>query len=1133
MIQSPMDDVDLKCYGNRKRKRESRKRKLLVNERVEVMSLEEGFLGSWHPATVTRCGRLKRHVKYDNILDDKGLDYVVDVVNVSSVLDGVSVTSSSDSCSNERGLIRPLPPPFGLEEKDLKFGLCVDVHYQEAWWEGVVFDNCDGMEERRVFFPDLGDEMKIATHQLRRTHDWDEASEIWKPRGKWMLLELIEECERGSFITVSVQQIWYDVRASKDFDNIRDWTCKNKDLWRNIVMEIVGDYYTLTEEETLPALNLPKDFMKEAQVIGSHSLVENGDMPNLVDSDKKCGSVIAIEEEYDKELLADEASKMGIISQEQVEPVSAAQEDASFCEKKRKRRHSKSIPGHPMIITEVEYCSDVIAIEEEYDKDLLVDEASKMGIISQEQVEPISAVQEDAGFCEKKRKRRHSKSIPWHPMIITEVEYCSDVIEQYLLGCGSKTIRELLKGKVWKHLAYLGWKIEWTEDSNFLGRRRYRYKSPDTQDFKVYTSLIQVVTHMSSMKSVLLQINDSNKMHLTKEKNLSNLSDQPQNDWDQDVYPPKEAPSLVKSVIEPEFCHEAVVKYYLHALENHGDEKKKWKLKAMKHLLAEGWSFDYPTKNRRTILYKSPENLCLGTLQGACRLYIKERIPEWTTSGIAPLNEENVDNDNLLQSLSQLLQKEPELNTVDVSLAIEPTEGRRNHKRERKSKRHGKGAPTRVLRSSKRVQEVCAPSLSHQMPQNVLSWLIDNKMVMPRCKVFYRGKGGGNVVEGRITCDGIKCCCCQEVYGLGGFVNHASGSSSDCRPSASIYLRDGRSLLDCIVQIMHDHRARESAENPCNDLCDGENDNVCSVCQYGGVLMISLMVTGFVHHVAAGFAAKLKLKGRSMAFFLPAFNVNINVYAGLQSLLGKPIVVGANNLTWTLVKYINSGVGSVKDELLAENYSKLSVALSVMHECFEPFKNPVSNRDIIDDVIYNSRSELNRLNFQGFYTVLLERNEEMISAATIRIFGQKIAEVPLVGTRLQYRRLGMCRILMDELEKKLMQLGVERLVLPAVPGVLETWTNSFGFSEMTNFERSQFLDYAFLEFQGTVMCQKLLTKIPSSDSVVTKETHPKPCEGFSVKCRIDFGKSSPVSEVDQAEEVDKSRVMDMQVEEYV
>lgn len=96
------------------------------------------------------------------------------------------------------------------------------------------------------------------------------------------------------------------------------------------------------------------------------------------------------------------------------------------------------------------------------------------------------------------------------------------------------------------------------------------------------------------------------------------------------------------------------------------------------------------------------------------------------------------------------------------------------------------------------------------------------------------------------------------------------------------------------------------------------------------------------------------------------------------------------------------------------------------------------------------------MNFHGFYTVLLERNEELISAATVRwvwdlycattslclvddcylkswttstypvsclfvnsfrVYGKKVAELPLIGTRLQYRRHGMCRILMNELEK--------------------------------------------------------------------------------------------------------------------
>jgi hypothetical protein len=66
--------------------------------------------------------------------------------------------------------------------------------------------------------------------------------------------------------------------------------------------------------------------------------------------------------------------------------------------------------------------------------------------------------------------------------------------------------------------------------------------------------------------------------------------------------------------------------------------------------------------------------------------------------------------------------------------------------------------------------------------------------------------------------------------------------------------------------------------------------------------------------------------------------------------------------------------------------------------------------------------------------------------------------------------------------QKLMELGVQRLILPAVPGVLNTWTGSFGFSKMTDSERLQFVDCTFLDFQDTIICQKLLMKLPSAQS---------------------------------------------------
>ncbi|KAK7385538.1 hypothetical protein VNO78_31261 [Psophocarpus tetragonolobus] len=1137
---SPMDVDGEKSYGSIKRRRGSRKRKLLVNERVEVKSVEEGFQGSWHPGTVIRCGKQKRHVKYDYILNDKASKYLVDVVCVSLVLDGIA---SSSDCGNEYGFIRPLPPPLEFGERDLLFGRCVDVNYKEGWWEGVIFDHFNGMEERSVLFPDLGDEMIIGTHQLRITQDWDEATENWEQRGKWTFLEVVEESERESIIAISVKQIWYDIRARKDFDDIiKHWTCNLKELWRGLVDEVVGDYYTLTLDEVFPALNFSEDFLKEtselhsvepidnihydvnefgSDIVVTDSPMENRDTSNLLESDKICYSIIPLQE---KEIS---------ILEEPLSPVQEIKPDAG-------------------------------------------------------------EIMEARNSTERKRKRRRSGSLHWKPLVLSEVESCPDVLKQYLLGHGSKTIRELLKTKVRNHLAYLGWQIEWTDDKYFPGRGRYRYKSPDAQDQKIYSSIIQVLTHMqmeSTMNIEQPQI-DHDRMHTTNDTNLSYLlSDQPSNGQDVDVCSPNGEPSHAKVEIEMGFCPQAVVKYYLNASDKYWVDKGKWKLKAKKHLLAEGWTFEYPTNKRRTTLYMSPRDQCLGTLRGACRLYIKDKIPEWTNSGMIPLNvpamnEESVghvDSDDLFQILSQLLEKEPELLTTSPVRISTDNENhtRRGKPKASKPKHHRKGSSTLMLRSSKRVQKVSASSLSQQRPQNVISWLIDNELVMSRCKVYcYAGGRNPDVAEGRITYDGIKCSCCQKIYGIDGFVNHA-GVSSDCRTSASIFLKDGRSLLDCMIKAMHNHRTREDMNTPCYALSEGENDNICSVCQFGGELILCDQCPSAFHKAClgledipdgdwfcpscrCGICGQIKIAGTEDVFFLTCIQCEHKyhvgclksrekdesrrymenwlcgreceqIYAGLQNLLGKSLMVGANNLTWTLVKFINSenhDVGTTKNDLMAEKYSKLSVALSVMHECFEPVKNPFTGRDIIDDVMFNTRSELNRLNFHGFYTILLEQNEELISVATIRVFGQKVAEVPLIGTRIQYRQLGMCRILMNELEKNLMKLGVERLVLPAVPDVLETWTKSFGFAKMTSFERSQFLDCAFLDFQETALCQKLLTRIPSPDSGLTREAHPKSGDVFRLKCKIEFDKSSSVSEVDKAEETDKSE-MDQQVVECV
>lgn len=86
------------------------------------------------------------------------------------------------------------------------------------------------------------------------------------------------------------------------------------------------------------------------------------------------------------------------------------------------------------------------------------------------------------------------------------------------------------------------------------------------------------------------------------------------------------------------------------------------------------------------------------------------------------------------------------------------------------------------------------------------------------------------------------------------------------------------------------------------------------------------------------------------------YGCSLQIFYGLHRILGKKFSVGTEHLTWTLLKYMGSDFSkqdASDDEGLVESYSKLNVALHVMHECFEPVEEPRTKRDLMEDVIFN------------------------------------------------------------------------------------------------------------------------------------------------------------------------------------
>ncbi|MCD9645905.1 hypothetical protein HAX54_035261 [Datura stramonium] len=1182
--------------------------KLQVDQKVEVRSTENGFLGSWHLATVIASDDLVRQVQYNHLLSDDGSINLIESVKVSSMVDGV--IPAEKMSLTYRGIIRPVPHPLQIGRWLLSYGQCVDLFYQDAWWEGVIFDHEDGAEERRIFFPDMGDEMKAQVDNLRITQDWDEVSEEWKPRGSWMFLEIIEEIEQQHLLFVSLKQIWYEVREKNGYKNIKEWTSTSRDIWRTLIKEVVHENTMLTVEQFFCELNTSPDFVEGGQL--------------LKFPEPALQAILRVESYFDSSAIVPFIEAMcNSVSGERLcmdRDVSCLQPGEKQLVSQGFAPISEGVPLSGSVIF-----SSLLPSQEEQ----LAVSPSALSVLHppENEISGISSITKSGRLNFESSNEIHSrkrKRLEWRAMVHV-AEFCPDAVSEYNDNYMSNHRSPKSLQKLKKHLIYLGWKIEQAKDCSII---RTRYIAPVG---KIFHSLRQVCKMLEKSETWAegQKISDDGSSDdlnlsscLAKTQTCSEVSELP--------YTSQEP------IIDPEICPQAVIDYCsLGSPENpaynklNSGEKKYMTTKAKKHLAATGWVLYYHSKrNKRELRYFSPHGKTFYSLINACRWCMQQ----WETEGQLP---ELFSPSTVLEFQGNLarqrtsckrlstatfsvmkLSKEPaQLNKLTV---CEISKKRKKNNHSDKKQIHAGGwnmlkkgdesrssrtvtdgiesqSSARLLRSSKRARQATRSSSLHHTPRTVLSWLIDNNVVLPRAKVQYRGKKDGcPMAEGRITRAGIKCKCCQKVYGISNFQVHAG--SSYHRPSANIFLEDGRSLLDCQLQMKEKCRVRNTWKRP-RSLKKGShlgtNDYVCSVCHYGGELLLCDECPSSFHTGCLGMkevpdgewfcpscccemcgqsrfdknkdhftdsslliccqcehkyhVGCMRNKGLQKLDYYPVGSWFCNkrceqICLGIRQLLEKPVIVGIDNLTWTLLKYVKPDdldSDAANDEFILETYSKLSVALDVMHECFEPVKEPYTRRDLMEDVIFNRWSELNRLNFQGFYTVLLERNDEVITVATVRVYGEKVAEVPLVATRFQYRRLGMCRILMNVLEKgeegrvvaedvptKLMELGVERLVLPAVPTVLNTWTTSFGFSVVKESQRLNFLNYTFLDFQGTVMCQKLLQKIPPDVSSGSTEAYQAQFDHINRKENVELDGSSALSEVLQAEQIEGSEIVD-------
>ncbi|KAH9671026.1 PHD-type domain-containing protein [Citrus sinensis] len=188
---------------------------------------------------------------------------------------------------------------------------------------------------------------------------------------------------------------------------------------------------------------------------------------------------------------------------------------------------------------------------------------------------------------------------------------------------------------------------------------------------------------------------------------------------------------------------------------------------------------------------------------------------------------------------------------------------------------------------------------------------------------------------------------------------------------------------------------------------------------------------------------------------LPEFHLNaIKKYAG-----NSLETVSDIDVRWRLL----SGKAATPETRLL-----LSQAVAIFHSCSTAM-NDMAPADYTDHSLHRTFTSFKNDEINDHMP-----SSSVVSAGILRVFGQEVAELPLVATSKINHGKGYFQLLFACIEKLLSFLRVKSIVLPAAEEAESIWTDKFGFKkidpELLSIYRKRCSQ--LVTFKGTSMLQK-------------------------------------------------------------